>query len=155
MSLQLDRIRFLETQSVASAMVSWGITHGIPIFFSQVWRNLAGCWVLTSRQSGPEMRTIAIPALPGAVDSAYMVSSRYAPYLCPCSRSSCERSVCVMRPRVLWNGVERLGRRTSRHDCSRRGPLLTLVCVKVWNVKGFARTTAFRRIDPKDTSKQG
>jgi hypothetical protein len=30
---------------------------------------------LTRRQDGPEMRTIAIPALPGAVESAYIVSS--------------------------------------------------------------------------------
>lgn len=29
----------------------------------------------TSRHPGPEMRMIAIPALPGAVDTAYMVSS--------------------------------------------------------------------------------
>lgn len=30
---------------------------------------------LTSWQAGPDMRTIAIPALPGAVDRAYIVSS--------------------------------------------------------------------------------
>ena len=30
---------------------------------------------LTWRQDGPEMRTIAIPALPGVVESAYIVSS--------------------------------------------------------------------------------
>lgn len=30
---------------------------------------------LTSRQAGPDMRTIAIPALPGAVDRANIVSS--------------------------------------------------------------------------------
>lgn len=31
--------------------------------------------LLTSRHEGPEIRTMAIPALPGAVDRAYMVSS--------------------------------------------------------------------------------
>ncbi len=31
--------------------------------------------VLTSRHAGPEMRIMAIPALPGAVDKAYIVLS--------------------------------------------------------------------------------
>ena len=33
---------------------------------------------LTLRHEGPEMRTMAIPALPGAVESAYIVSSESA-----------------------------------------------------------------------------
>ena len=66
------------------ARLSMGRWHGRPDICMRrcSWNFFSGIFLIsmlwgrrTSRHPGPEIRIIAIPALPGAVDTAYMVSS--------------------------------------------------------------------------------
>lgn len=66
----------------------------------------------TSRHPGPEIRMIAIPALPGAVDTAYMVSSTGGPTFEPLLITGWP-VIAEVACRVVMTGAWRLGLRKS------------------------------------------
>lgn len=66
----------------------------------------------TSRHAGPEMRMIAIPALPGAVDTAYMVSSTGGATFEPLLITGWP-VIAEVACRLMMTGARRLGLRKS------------------------------------------